>query len=119
MIELSGYTGKSASSVRDRLLASQEMKANKPTLHKKYSIKYSVQTLVMGQGFSLINEGFIQPITIEAEVNSIEDFENFIISNTLKKHKNPQKMKKGNKHTIFSKVDDNLMYVDIVEISEN
>ena len=55
MIELSGYTGKSASSVRDRLLAAQEMKANKPTIHKKYSIKYSVQTLVMGQGFSLID----------------------------------------------------------------
>jgi hypothetical protein len=119
MIELSGYTGKSASSVRDRLLAAQEMKANKPTTHKKYSIKYSLQTLVMGQGFSLIDEGFVQPVTIEAEVNSIEEFEDFIVNTAAKKHRNPQKMKKGNKHTIFSKVDDNLMYVDIVEISEN
>ncbi len=119
MIELSGYTGKSAGSVRDRLLAAQEMKANKLTTHKKYSIKYSVQTLVMGPGFSLIDEGFVQPVTIEAEVNSIEDFENFIVNTTSKKHRNPQKMKKGNRHTIFSKVDNNLMYVDIVEISEN
>lgn len=118
MIELSGYTGKSASSVRDRLLAAQEMKANKPTTHKKHSIKYSIQTLVMGPGFSVIHDGFVNPVTIEAEVNSIEDFENFIVNTTSKKHRNPQKMKKGNRHTIFSKVEDNLMYVDIFEICD-
>ncbi|MFA5404317.1 MAG: hypothetical protein WC358_05235 [Ignavibacteria bacterium] len=94
------------------------MKATKPTNHKKYSIKYSVQTLVMGKGFSVLDDGFIHPIVIETEVNSVDEFENFLVDTTTSKHKNPQKMKNGNKHTIFSKTDEDLMYVDILEISK-
>lgn len=119
MIELSGYTGKSANSVRDRLLASREMKATKPSTHKKFKIKYSVQTLIMGNGFSVIEDGHMHPTHIESEVNSIEDFERYVIDNIVKKHKNPHLMKNGGKHTIFSQAAEDMLYVDIVEFNMN
>lgn len=119
MIELSGYTGKSANSVRDRLLASKEMKTNKPTTQKKYTVRYSIQTLVMGKGFSIIADGLTDPVCVETEVSSIEDFEAYVVSSMSKKHKNPQQMKNDKKHTIFSYASDDLMYVDIVDFKGN
>jgi hypothetical protein len=117
MIELSGYTGKSANSVRDRLIASNELKSSKPAAVKKFKVLYSTQTLVTGNGFSIVEEGSPRKNTFEAEVNSTEEFEKFLIDLTVGKHKNPKMASNSGKYTIFSKIDENFFYVDILEFN--
>lgn len=121
MIELSGYTGKSANSVRDRLLASREMKSNKSNKgvqRKKYTVKYSHQTHITTAGLNPVQGGAGTSTHVEVEVNSVPDFEKFLISTVIGKHKNPEKFHRGNRHTIMSKLDNNLRHVDIIEIEQ-
>lgn len=118
MIELSGYTGNSLECVRSRLIASKEMKSSRPTVTpRKYKVKYSTQTLVMGNGFKVIPSGMVPKKTIETEVSSVDEFEKFVVSMTMGKHKNPQYTKKDGTYTIFSKIGSDNLYVDIIELN--
>lgn len=120
MIELSGYTGSSLESVKSRLIAAKEMRTTRNTPNqKKYTVKYTTQTLVMGSGFKVITEGVVPKQVVETEVNSIPEFEKFIVDVTMGKHKNPQYTKKDGKYTIFSKVGQDNLYVDIIDMSAN
>jgi hypothetical protein len=117
MVELSGYTGNSLSSIRDRLLAAKEMKSSKPSTGRKYSVKYASQTLVTDTGFKMLNGGTTQRKVSMVEVSNVDDFEKFTVNHFLGKHKNPKFTKKDGKYTIFSKVGENNFHVDILEFS--
>lgn len=118
MIVASGYVGKSSDSFKERLMSSKEhIKNNKRG--DKVLIKYSTQTLIMSNDFNVIDEGFISPKLFENEVSCVRDFTDFIVNTAIKKHKKPEYVVEGNKYTIISKLNEDLLYVDIIEISEN
>lgn len=117
MIELSGYTGKSADSVRNRMIASNDMKTAKHVGSRKKVVKYSTLTMVAGMAFSLLEGGMTKEQKLETEVTCPEEFEKFACELTMKKHKNPQVVKKDGKYTIFSKLSNEHYYVDILDFS--
>lgn len=119
MVELSGYTGNSLSSIRDRLLAAKEMKSSKPSIGRKYSVKYATQTLVTDTGFRMLSGGTTQRKVSMVEVSNVDEFEKFMVNHFLGKHRNPKYTKKDGRYTIFSKVGENNFYVDILEINPN
>lgn len=116
MIELSGYTGKSANNIRGRLIASNELRTLKSNNEKKNKLQYSIQTLIMGKGFSIIPEGTISKQIFEVDVDSSLDFENFTFTTLMSKHKNPEHICKNKKYTIFSKINEEHLHVDILEL---
>jgi len=118
VIELSGYTGKSADSVRNRMIAANDLKTAKHIGSRKKVVKYSTQTMVAGMAFSMIEGGMTKKQQLETEVSSPEEFEKFAYELTLKKHKNPQVIKKDGKYTIFSKIGEERYYIDILEFSQ-
>lgn len=118
MIELSGYTGKSSECVKRRLVAASEM-ASRNMVSKKFHVKYSAQTLIMGPGFSIIDEGFEPPCQLEADTNSISDFEEKILKLVKEKHRSPDTTVSDGKYIIFSKLPDRKFFVDIVQFSKD
>lgn len=117
MIVISGFNGTSQESVKQRRLASIELKQNKDSVKKKYTIKYNHQTMVMGKGFTLLDDGMTPKSEAFAEVNSINDFEKFAFEFTKNQHNNPRYTKKDGKYTIFSNIDTDHIYVDIIELT--
>lgn len=116
MIIASGFNGSSLESVKTRMMASIETKQARDSIKKKFKLKYKQQSFVMGAGFQLLDE---EPTTKHigiAEVNSIEEFEKFTVGFTKDQHDNPKSFKSNGKYTIFSKIDDLHMYVDIIEL---
>jgi len=116
MIVSSGFNGSSQESVKQRRLASIELKQHKDTVKKKYKVKYNRQTLVMGRGFTVIPDGTTPKKEEIAEVNSMSDFEKFAFEFTKDQHDNPKYTKKDGKYTIFSNIDEDHLYVDIIEL---